>query len=791
MKRNILFSVCAVFILALSACSSRDHKEEVQSFKLRAVKIHEGPFLQAQQADLHYLLALDKDRLLAPFLKDAGLKPFKENYPNWENTGLDGHIGGHYLSALSFMYAATGDQELLDRIEYMLTWLARCQEKNGNGYVGGVPNGQQIWKEVSEGKIDAGTFSLNTGWVPLYNIHKLFAGLYDVYTQTGIEEAKTILIKLTDWFYTTIMPLTDEQLQTILISEHGGMNDVFVDVYEITGDEKYLEMARRFSHHAILDPLLEKKNELTGLHANTQIPKIVGFAKYATAAHDKDWMDASKFFWETVVNKWTISIGGNSVREHFHPYDDFSTMIESEEGPETCNTYNMLKLSRLLYADEQDPKYLDYYERALFNHILSSEHPEKGGFVYFTPMRPRHYRVYSQVHTSFWCCVGSGLENPGKYGEFIYTHTQNDLNVNLFIASEVNWQEKGVKLTQETKFPNESATSFVLHMESPTNMGLNVRLPNWVDMDSYSLQLNGNTITADKIQNGFLKINRKWNDGDRLSFAFEMKTIVEYLPDSSHYVSFKKGPIVLGAVTDTTDIVGLWADDSRMGHIAKGKKYPLNEAPSIVMDSIHNLSELLVPVEGKPMHFTLKDLKNKQGKNIELEPFYQIHETRYMVYWPLYSSEEFSRKKEEILLKEQQEKELAAKTIDLVWPGEQQPEADHFVKFKDSEAGVYLNRHWRHARGFFSYEMKHPGQQSCALRITYFGGDRDRTFRIFVNNEVVAKVALDGTLGADFVEVDYAVPTAYYKNKKTFTVKFEPVDGSVAGGIYGVRLIKN
>lgn len=374
-----------IFIFFVFIAISSNAANTVQPFKLSQVQLLDGPFLNAQQIDMKYILALDPDKLLAPYLKDAGIKPLKENYSNWETSGLNGHTGGHYLSALSLMYAATGNKEMLRRVNYMIDWLDKCQQKNGNGYVGGIPDGHPMWKEIAAGNTDA----VATRLVPLYNIHKTYAGLHDAYIYTNNKKALKVLIKLADWFYDLTKKLTDEQIQKILVKEHGGLNETFAELAAITGNKKYLDLAMRVSQKAILNPLIQHTNELAGKHANTQIPKITGFKCIADATGNTDWDSAAKFFWNTVIDKWSVSIGGNSVREHFHSPDDFSPMVETNQGPETCNTYNMLKLTELLYNTNPDTKYMDYYERALFNHILSSQHPTKGGFVYFTQMRPR------------------------------------------------------------------------------------------------------------------------------------------------------------------------------------------------------------------------------------------------------------------------------------------------------------------------------------------------------------------------------------------------------------------
>ena len=398
-----------LIIALLSFGAMTAQTEKVELFKLQDVQLKDSPFRDAMLTDLHYMMQLDPNRLLAPFLKEAGLEPKAENYPNWENTGLDGHIAGHYLTALAQMYASTGDEAALDRLKYMLSELRRAQLANDNGYVGGVPGSPELWKEISEGKIKAGSFSLNDRWVPLYNIHKTYAGLRDAYLIAGITEAKQMLIDFTDWMINETKDLSDEQIQEMLISEQGGLNEVFANVYRITGERKYLDLAYRFSQKKLLKPLEKKEDILNGMHANTQIPKVIGYETISEVDKNEDYHKAATYFWNNVVNNRSVAIGGNSVREHFNPVDDFSSMINSVQGPETCNTYNMLKLSEKLFKAEPDEKYSAYYERALYNHILSSQHPGKGGFVYFTPMRPGHYRVYSQPETSFWCCVGSGL----------------------------------------------------------------------------------------------------------------------------------------------------------------------------------------------------------------------------------------------------------------------------------------------------------------------------------------------------------------------------------------------
>lgn len=787
MKSFLLVAATKLFLINVGL----GQISQLQSFPLSAVRLLSSPFRQAQETDLKYMMSLDPDRLLAPYLREAGVEPKAKGYGNWEGTGLDGHIGGHYLSALSNMYAATGNKEILARLAYMVGWIDSCQRKNGNGYVGGIPGGEAMWHEIAGGKINAGSFSLNDKWVPLYNIHKLYSGLVDAYVIAGNEKAKDILVKLTDWCLQLTSNLTDAQIQRMLRSEHGGLNEVFADVAAITGNKNYLELARKFSHQKILTPLLSKQDSLTGQHANTQIPKVIGYMRVAELTGDTTWANAAKFFWETVVKNRTVSIGGNSVREHFHPANNFSSMIELKEGPETCNSYNMLKLTKHLFLSSPSAKLMDYYERTLYNHILSSQHPD-GGFVYFTPMRPRHYRVYSQPDEGFWCCVGSGLENHGKYGELIYAHSNNDLFVNLFIPSMLQWKEQGISLVQITRFPFEETSQIQVSVQKPRKFALYLRYPSWVEKGKLTVLVNKVPVKIYNRPSAYVKIERLWKTGDVVVVKLPMKTKSERLPDSSAWVSFIHGPIVLAAATDTTDLVSLRADGSRMGHIANGPSYPIEDAPLIVSTK-KDLAAEIVPVQGKPLTFRVSNaIYQEKYKNVQLVPFFQLHDTRYMIYWPVTTPEKLIARQQFLTESEGAKIALEKQTIDQVAPGEKQPESDHNFKGENTKSGVFNERHYRHASGWLSYDLKNPNKEGRRLRITYFGGDAHRTFDIYVNNTLLKTVKLDGSAGDKFYDVDYELPEGMVKSfsGNSIIVKFVAHPGSVAGEVYNLRLLK-
>lgn len=603
--------------------------DKLEYFSLKDVRLLPGPFKRAQQVDMEYMMKLSPDRLLAPYLREAGLPAKAKSYSNWEDTGLDGHIAGHYLSALSMMYASTGDAALLDRLNYMITELKRCQDQDPNGYLGGIPNGKAVWEKIAQGDVKA----IKSRWVPWYNLHKMFAGLRDAYLYTGNKTAKQILVKCSDWCLKETSGLSEEQMQTMLQTEYGGMNEVLADVAVITGEKKYLALAKRFCKKTLLDPLMNDTDELTGLHANTQIPVVIGFERIAGLTGNYDLQQAASFFWKTVVNHRSVAFGGNSVGEHFNPVNDFSRMITSPQGPETCNTYNMLKLTRMLYETSGDLRYMDYYERALYNHILSSENLDKGGFVYFTPLRPRHYRVFSQPQTSFWCCVGTGMENHSKYGGTIYAHTKDALLVNLFIASTLNWKEKGLVLTQETRFPDVDKTVLNIKTAKPLGLTVKIRYPSWVAVHALKVSINGKPTRVVANQDSYVSINRTWRNGDRIEITLPMQTTMSQLPDHSGFVAIMRGPIVLAAKTGTQDETGEFADTSRFGHIAKGPLYPLAEAPMLVGQKDSILSEV-IPDGNDSMKFTASAaIYPAKYKHLELIPFFRVGGSRYMMYW--------------------------------------------------------------------------------------------------------------------------------------------------------------
>ena len=782
---KIIKTACIIATILASAVSYAQLPVQMESFDVKDVTLTPSAFKHAEEMDIRYLLGIDPDRLLAPYLKEAGLKPKAENYTNWENTGLDGHIGGHYLSALTYMYASTGNQEIKGRLDYVISELKRCYDANGNGYISGVPGGKQIWKEISEGNIRAASFGLNDRWVPLYNIHKIFAGLRDAYLIYGSKECREMFIGLTDWMYRLTSGLTDEQLQDMLRSEHGGLNEVFADAAAISGDARFMELAKRFSHKRVLEPLLKGEDHLTGMHANTQIPKVIGYKRIADLEGYEDWDKAAQYFWETVVDNRSITIGGNSVFEHFHPAENFESMLTSEQGPETCNTYNMLRLTKMLYATTGNTHYMDYYERALYNHILSTINPIQGGFVYFTPMRPGHYRVYSQPQTSFWCCVGSGMENHARYGEMIYSHKgDKELIVNLFIPSVLTWGKTVIE--QVNSFPAEEGTTLMINPKKPAEFTVSIRVPEWTESARMNAKVNGEPVEA-VLEDGFLKIERRWAKGDKISVDLPMSLRAVQLPDKTENYSFMYGPVVLAASLGKEDQLGMYADDSRGGHIAAGKKLPLNEMPLIVGDMDDMLSRIS-KVEGKPLTFKMTGLAPLKYKEMTLVPFSTLHECRYMVYWPLVSEQEW---KERLAKQEADEKARIALeliTADKVTCGEQQPESDHFSNVAESVNGDDNGRHWRMTgrNGWFSYILNTKGWPVQHVRIALNGREGNEA-TVLVNGKEAGSIIPHMPGNEEIHVID--IPQEF-RSENVLEVTVKGMEGKASPKIYEIRIVK-
>ena len=785
--------VAAMSFLFAGTAQAQD-RLYTDEFPLGDVTLLDGPLKKARDLNISVLMKYDNDRLLAPYLKEAGLTPKGKSYPNWD--GLDGHVGGHYLTALA-INAATGSKECQQRLDYWISELQACADANaknhpewGKGYVGGVPGSDRIWSAFKKG--DFGPYQ--GAWVPFYNLHKMYAGLRDAWVYCGNEQAKTLFLGFCDWAIELTAGLSDAQMERALDTEHGGMNEVLADAYAITGEQKYLDVARRFSHRRLLNPLMQRRDILDNMHANTQVPKVVGFERIAELAGDEAYHTAGAYFWDIVTGERSLAFGGNSRREHFPSKEACQDFVTDIDGPESCNTNNMLKLTEDLHRRNPEARYADFFELATFNHILSTQHPEHGGYVYFTSARPRHYRNYSAPNEAMWCCVGTGMENHGKYGQFIYTHVGDALYVNLFVASELNWKAKGVTIRQETDFPY-AETSKITIAEGKGKFALNVRYPGWVKPGRFSVKVNGQPVSIVTGPSSYVSIERQWKKGDVVELNFPMYSYVKYLPNLPQYIALMHGPVMLAMKTGTEDLAHLIADDSRFGQLATGKKLPTDQAPILINNNIGDIANQLVPVEGKPLHFTITTKMVNEIRN-ELMPFFDLHDARYMMYWLALSEDSYKGYLDNLAKQEQERQALEERTTDKVQPGEQQPESDHFMQTDDSFVGTSNDVFYRDASDghYFSYLMQTGGQTDLSLRLKYWGvGEwKSHEFDIFVDDVLVTSVNNTGKYRiSEFKYETYPIPADALKGKKQVRVKFVAKPKKQIGEIYEVRLVKN
>jgi hypothetical protein len=739
---------------------------KVSAFPLTDVRLLDGPFKHAMELNRAYLLSLDVDRLLHTFRLNAGLPSTAKPLGGWEEPKgeLRGHFAGHYLTACALMYASTGDERLKAKANALVAGLAECQAKFPSGYLSAYP--EEFFDRVE---------ARQRVWAPYYTLHKIFAGLQDVYVYCGNAQALEVCKKFADWAIARNRRLTDEQMQRMLGEEHGGMNETLANLYGLTGEEKYLKIALRFNHQAVIGPAAQRQDRLTGLHANTQIPKFVGTARLYELTGEEWLKTASVFFWDTVARERSYVIGGHSDGEAFSPKERLSTAF----GPsttETCNTYNMLKLTRHLFAWEPLAEYGDFFERAVLNHILCSQNPETGMMCYYVPLRPGSRKTYNDPLNSFWCCTGTGVENHAKYGDSIYFHDgAQALYVNLFIASELNWPAKGLKLRQETKYPDASASRLVFHCAKPVELSVRIRHPWWAE-HGLRLSLGGADLADVPSKPGsFAVITRTWKDGDTLDVRMPFSLRTEGFKDNPRRFAFLHGPVVLAAQVDPK------------------KTFPaLVAEPAALLASLKPVADQPNTFTGPPEVFRIPG--ETASRSITLEPFYKLHGNRaYTVYFDAFTPAQWEAKQTEYKAEMERQKALDARTVDHVTPGGEQNERDHKFRGERTAAGDFNDRKWRHASdgGWFSWEVKVQPDVPQELWVTYWGSDGgNRVFDVLVDDQKLATQRLQNNKPNQFYDAVYPLPAALLAGKTRVTVKFQAHPGATAGGVFGVRVMK-
>ncbi len=799
MKLSPLPLLVVAGLLLLSSCRP-DHPTittggpEVVSFRalpfeLGDVQLLPGPFLSATELNAGVLLNYDPDRFLATFRMDAGLEPKAERYGGWEGMSLAGHSLGHYLSACALMYQTTGDEEFLRRVNYIVDELALCQQAHGDGYIGAFTrvsiddvdittpqdeytlSGKYVFEEeIAKGIIVSAPFSLNGIWAPYYTQHKVMAGLRDAYLLCGNKKALEVKTAFADWLYGVLAHLPHETIQEMLVCEYGGINEVLAELYGFTGDDRHLELSRIFHDEEVLGPLTMREDRLQGKHANTQIPKVTGLARRYELTGDMTDRKSAEFFWRTVIDNHTYVTGGNCNEEYFGE----PGKLRDRLGPnttETCNVYNMLRLTKHLFQWEADAELADYYERALLNHIRASQHPIDGRVIYNLNIDMGGRKTF-QDPFGFTCCVGTGMENHSKYGAAIYFHNHDELFVNLFIASQLHWKEKNLVVRQETAFPKEEGSLLVFTCQEPVDLTLQVRYPHWA-AGEMEISVNGEPHPINQQPGSFVGIKRTWKSGDEVQIHFPFSLRLEHMPDDKDRVAIFYGPVLLAGNLGPEDDPAI-ADPDYVPVLMTTSRDPANWTEPL--DGLHHFATRV----GRP-------------RDVPLQPFYSIYNRRYTIFWDMMTESGWEKRLNQ---RQQQKERLAAldrKTFDKVTPADRELEEQKNFRGEGTHVRFYKQRSGREANrgGWFSYALNIPPDEKTTLVVAYWGGfEGSRTFDILADDLIIATENISGKKDGHFIRVAYPVPQDITHNKETITVSFVPHDFHRAGPVFGLRTVQ-
>lgn len=767
MKTHFYIKFSAVAIFAISCNTSREYipkakqlvPQKAYSFNIGDVRLLDGPFKESQDAEAKYLLSLDLDRLLAPFLTESGLKPKAQAYPGWETRSLPGVALSFYLSGAARIYKITGNEVFLKNMNYILAAMRKCQTRN-DGYLLGSKGGKLVFRKLEE----EGYYPEFSDWgnghgEPYYVMDKLFSGLMDVYRICQIPAALRISTDLADWLERHMSHISEADLQKIMTEEYGGMNWVLADMYFITGNRKYLAMSKRWQDEGVIVPTTHKIDVLTGIHANTQFPKISGLAARYPYSADSTDLNGATFFWESVVKHRSFVTGGNSESEYFWPRDSLNNRL-TPFTTENCNEYNMLKLTSLLNQIEPKAEYADFMERTLFNHLLSAQNTEDGRVCYHLPLMPGAERYYRSLYDEFSCCVCSGMDSYTRHSEYIYAHNESELYVNLFIASELTWKKKGISITQETEFPFKEITILKFKCDRETQLGLNIRNPYWIS-EPVTIRINGK-VGEISDSAGYLCIRRKWQTGDVVEVKLPMKIRTESMPDDKNKIAFFQGPVLLAGTLE--------------------KEYALdlvraNVAPALLPGN-KSVDQWLKPA-GEPLEYITTIARPYE---IKLKPLFKLKTGPYSVYWQILTEKDLQQR---VVLKEQQEDHLIKLeriTIDRVIVGDEDSERKHALTGNSTTGkgnfGILNDEAWRSAEpDGFSYIIETPGNQPVSLLCKFMGRAQNETWDCRIKIDTTTLVSLkrgkDDTSPVIPIEGCYPVPYELTKGKKSIKVEFE------------------
>lgn len=787
-------------VLASGAARSPVVPLEARPLPLADVRLTGGPLKNAQDLNARYLLALDPARLLAGYRLRAGLAPGAKGYGGWdavEGKQLTGHLAGHYLSGVSLMYAATGDSRFKERADQVVRGLAEVQARRGNGYLGALTDqhgtdAEAIFRRISAGEIQSAGFDLNGMWSPWYVLHKTFAGLRDAWRHTANPQALEVEVAFARWAESVLAPLTEAQGQRMLRTEFGGMNEVLVDLYADTGDPRWLALADRFEHRDFLRPLQQHEDFLAGQHGNTQVPKVLGFLeRYVWAGRGADLM-AAGYFWDRVVRHHSYATGGHGKDEYFGEPDRLNDRVDGRTA-ETCNVYNMLKLTRGLFAVSPDARYADFQERALFNHILGSLEPREGWACYMVPVGRGVEREYERnmLDGGFTCCTGSSMESHALHADGIFYQSPRKLWVNLYTPVSARWAAEHADVVMTSSFPEGESAILRLRLENdePREWTLALRRPGWAGAE-FAVQVNGVPVTLDTNQwtgagrtgqgGSYVEIARAWRSGDEVSVRLPKRLSLEPLSDNPRRAAILWGPLVLAG--------DLGPEAAGGSPRSVGDSGTFGSAPYLVAAE-RPVEQWIQPVTERPGSFHTVGVG--RDRDVDLVPFYRLHQRVYAVYWDLLTPAEWERKSAEIAAERERQRQVELATVGFVQPGEMQAERDAGMRGEDTTPDRLQGRPGRRGTKWFSFEIAADPDRSQKLVVTYNRDEwQERTFRVLVDGTVVGDQKLERRGPVEFFEAEYSVPTEVVAGKRRVTVRFEAREGREIGCVYGIRMVR-
>lgn len=803
-------------------------------FDLDEVTLLDSPFKRAQDLNYKTLLEYDVDRLLTPFVRQAGLSQTNDEhskYYNWENEhpafenwawnpalAMDGHVAGHYLSALAISYSSCHDvpmqAKLKQRMDYMVDVMVDCQNAYNNnkqglrGFIGGLPD-NEIWKTLYSG--DYRVYNQHGVWVPFYCEHKVMAGLRDAFVYGRNEKAKNAFRGMCDWVIDVVKNFRSDVMEMqILQWEPGGINEVLADAFYLFGDSKYYKAAEKYSHQIMIENMVrdERHDFLDQKNSNEAAAKFVGFARINNVKGDERYEKASRLFWTDVTTERMSAIGGAGVANYFQPANKASRYISEADGPDACTTYNMLKLSEMLFENSHQSRYADFYERAMLNHILSNQDPETGGYVFYTATRPNSYRIYSKTNEAMWCCVGTGMESQSKYGEFIYSYAKDTLFVNLFLASELKSEKAGLR--QETQFPYGQSSKITI--TKPGNYVLAIRRPEWTNAN-FSILVNGKAPKKFEsaragVRSYYISCGKGWKAGDVIEVNYPMSLSFDECPHVPTYIALKYGPTVLAAVTERSTqakpFFNEYAGEGKKDHsnTARQKPQSLALAPMIISERGQVPSRVRIEDQSKLVFNVDASATGSTYGLVEMRPFFDTQHGKYTIYWNQQSETAWLRNP--LYLRELRNNTLQNITFDLVDIGNEADESGHKIKTSETGSCGTLNEQtfrdcqpnqWFEV-GFdcskFADEIAKSDSVTLLLHLSL--SDRNRGGTISVDGKPVRKLTIPNSAKGSGKDKTYDMPinisSAYVKNKMVVRVRFQAPSNAFFPRLYNARLMK-